>query len=433
MIRVFSLLFVCRLFILMSVNLKEVLMKRIFASLSFVLFLSTTSFAATGAFFNVTSSGQIVTISTTVPNHIYPNAGIKVNSSGHNLVSAGCTPYGNGYCLFSVSNTSPKTLTISGSAGKPLNMTLCLNGKGPLTCQEYSIVENFAYVGNEAGSPTSISLCMVSNTGAFSNCQPTPTDGTQALLDGPQVIALNPAATFAYIPNYNNGTIVQCAINSSTRTLSGCVTTPTDGTQSNLNGSNGITFNADGTRAYISNQFNSNVLLCAVNSSTGALSACNSTVFVNQPFGVILNSTESFAYIVSLGSNNVQKCSVSASTGTLSGCESSQNVPQPQGVTLNQANTIVYVPNSFGVILFCAVSPQTGAFTICNPTVSVSSAVGFNGPLTLSFSGKWAYVANFGSTVSKCAVSLTTGALSGCGDSGAGAAFNNPVGITLIR
>src|SRR5579871_4673250 len=52
-----------------------------------------------------------LSINSTVPNHTYPNAGIKVNTSGYTL--AGCTLNSQGYCLFSVSDTTAATISIS--------------------------------------------------------------------------------------------------------------------------------------------------------------------------------------------------------------------------------------------------------------------------------------------------------------------------------
>lgn len=92
--------------------------------------------AATGIFFNVTSTGSnaplniklalngkgpltiqnfmvdshSLTINTTVPNHIYPFAGIKVDSPGYRV--SGLPLSKDGYYLFSVSDTSPANLLL---------------------------------------------------------------------------------------------------------------------------------------------------------------------------------------------------------------------------------------------------------------------------------------------------------------------------------
>lgn len=60
---------------------------------------------------NHTITRQTLSIRTIVPNHTYPAAGLKILTSGYS--ATGCTYSGNGYCQFSVSNTSPAAITIS--------------------------------------------------------------------------------------------------------------------------------------------------------------------------------------------------------------------------------------------------------------------------------------------------------------------------------
>lgn len=57
------------------------------------------------------ASALTLLISTTIPNHVYPAAGIIINTPGYSVF--GCTKASNGYCLFSVSNTSPVTFLVS--------------------------------------------------------------------------------------------------------------------------------------------------------------------------------------------------------------------------------------------------------------------------------------------------------------------------------
>ena len=68
---------------------------------------------------NFTISALNLQINTTVPDHVYPYAGIKINTPGFTLANLGidCTPNSNGYCLFSVNNTLPKTLTLLPAIG----------------------------------------------------------------------------------------------------------------------------------------------------------------------------------------------------------------------------------------------------------------------------------------------------------------------------
>jgi hypothetical protein len=113
--------------------------KRIFILMSAlcVLLFNQISIAGSGLFFNILATGtpanlsitlclngtgplscQNYTISalnlrinTTIPNHLYSVAGIKINTPGYNLV--GCVPSSNGFCLFSVSNTVPANISVT--------------------------------------------------------------------------------------------------------------------------------------------------------------------------------------------------------------------------------------------------------------------------------------------------------------------------------
>ncbi|GGI78440.1 Lcl C-terminal domain-containing protein [Legionella impletisoli] len=102
-----------------------------------MFFLGQASFAGTGNLFEVTSSGtpatldiilclngrgplscqnytvtrRTLSIRTIAPNHIYPAVGIKVKTPGFSLT--GCTFIANGFCIFSASNTSFATVTVT--------------------------------------------------------------------------------------------------------------------------------------------------------------------------------------------------------------------------------------------------------------------------------------------------------------------------------
>jgi hypothetical protein len=59
---------------------------------------------------NYTVDALTLTLSTTIPNHTYPFAGIKINTPGYRI--AGLTPTQAGYYLFSVSDATPVNLSI---------------------------------------------------------------------------------------------------------------------------------------------------------------------------------------------------------------------------------------------------------------------------------------------------------------------------------
>jgi len=61
-----------------------------------------------------TASASTLTITPTVPNHVYPAIGIKINTPGY--TPSGCTPIPNGYCLFSASSRTPANITVNPSS-----------------------------------------------------------------------------------------------------------------------------------------------------------------------------------------------------------------------------------------------------------------------------------------------------------------------------
>ena len=100
------------------------------------------AFAASGGpLFNVNASGFELSITTTVPKHTYPAAGIRINTPGVTFASnsPGCTMSAtSAYCLFRVSdNTAANIVTSSDSYG-PVSFTLCLNGTAGISCQNYT-------------------------------------------------------------------------------------------------------------------------------------------------------------------------------------------------------------------------------------------------------------------------------------------------------
>ncbi len=117
-------------------------MKRVFITLGilFTLLFCQANFAATGSLFSISATGTsgnvnitlclngkgpvscqnyninalVLRILTTIPNHMYSYVGIKINTSGYKIGNLGidCIPTAKGYCLFSVSDTMPKVITL---------------------------------------------------------------------------------------------------------------------------------------------------------------------------------------------------------------------------------------------------------------------------------------------------------------------------------
>lgn len=96
---------------------------------------------------NYTVSASTLSIVTTIPNHTYAVAGIKVHTPGYAL--SGCTMHSNGYCLFPASNTKAAVILLT-----------------PTKCQADvitftpSVIRVNNPLGNKANAPQQFTLSM---------------------------------------------------------------------------------------------------------------------------------------------------------------------------------------------------------------------------------------------------------------------------------
>jgi hypothetical protein len=218
----------------------------------------------------------------------------------------------------------------------------------------------------------------------------------------------------AYITNFGSNSVTQCTL-SVTGALGDCtqVTSPT------LEVPAGITI--DGARAYIAESVG--ITVCNVGSS--GLSGCISAVTDNdEPVGVAFDGDT--ALISNQGGQTVEMCNV-ATDGTFSGCATVAAVTPllsaPAGLTMQGSN--LYITNG--------ASPDV---TLCAITAGVISACVNEGLSAIStnvaFAGTSAYLTMPGlNSVQQCSVG-NAGTLSACTDSGVGATFNDPFGMTLF-
>ena len=132
--------------------------------ISIFFILGHSAFATSSQIFNVQVGlvglvmnipGIPLLVNTTIPAKTYQYSGIKVKTPGFSVISqsSNCTMAANGYCLFSVSDTSPAQIFVSGGvpaiAGQNFNrgfptapfvISLCLNGKGSTySCEDHTI------------------------------------------------------------------------------------------------------------------------------------------------------------------------------------------------------------------------------------------------------------------------------------------------------
>ena len=429
--------------------MKRILFKTIV--LTPFLFYFTPSLAA-GLFFNITNAGTTLSITTTIPHHTYPNAGIKINTAGYSIAS-GCTPAANGYCLFSVSDTHSTTLSINGSTGT-MNASLCLSGLGPLSCQNYSLslVATTAYVANFNND--TVSICPVKSDGSFGACT---TSSGNDTFNGPRSMALNPAKTMVYIGNYNNNTVSICPISGS-----GSLGTCTSATDSTFNGLTGVALNSSGTYFYASSNSGGTISICPVNAN-GSLGTCSSSTgsgrvsFASNQF-VSLQVTNGTTYLYATGTptqNAMAVCSIDNTTGSItsydlsSGSSPSPNptVLTPQGLSFNNAGTFAYIGNAGSTdsfINYVSICPTQSNGTFGTSLCSISFGPDSNGNGTFNFTAasgiglfmssasNYGYIPNNGNnTVSICTLNTSDGSLSACTTTNGNGTFNKPSAIVL--
>lgn len=393
------------------------------------------SFSGPGLLFTLSSIGSTLTIRTVVPNHTYPAAGIKIVTPGYRIGATEnttpCTAIDNGYCLFRVSDTVPKSITISGpDETKKISIILCLNGTGELSCQRYqatvgtNIVVNthFAYVTNRGDN--TVSKCSINaNSGLLSDCVTTGSG-----FSNPEAIKFNSAGTLAYITNTipQSGSVSLCSVAPDTGLLSNCASAgPTFPQQPS-----DIAITALGNTAYVSNFTGNNVSKCSISPISGALSNCVTTGSdLTMPTGITVHPGNDFAYLSNAGANAVRLCYINSTTGLFDECGTSGMFGITQGVTLNSAGTFLYITNDItSTISRCKVTQGTGSLTNCattGPAFSGSGAVAFN------IAGTQAYVPNMDTnTLSLCTVNATTGDLENCTPA-LGNGFNQPSGIAI--
>ena len=134
---------------------------------------------------------------------------------------------------------------------------------------------------------------------------------TVATGTSPQTLTINPAGTFAYVPNQSDNTVSIYRIGSN-----GILTSL--GTASTGSEPVGIAINPAGTFAYVTNNAGNTVSMYAINSTTGMLtSLAPSTVAAGgAPGGITINAAGTLAYVANYGGNSISMFTI-GSNGVL--------------------------------------------------------------------------------------------------------------------
>jgi hypothetical protein len=356
------------------------------------------------------------------------------------------------------------------AAGSPgnVNIILCLDGKGPLSCQQYNVsalnlsisttVPNHSYpsIGIQVNTPgytianIGIACTMLSNGYCLFSASDT----------APVGISLKQAATTGYSVGGTisgltaNGLVLQnnggdnLTVNSnatlfqfSTPVVSGgsynvtvqtqpigltCTVGNGSGTNVMANVTNPtVNCQQSGGYAYVSDA-SSNLWHCPMNTTTGGFNgAC--TALTNSPaftesVGTTFNTFTATTYAyVSDNSSNLWRCPMNTTTGVFSGActaltnSTSFNVTQSATFNTFAGTTYAYVSDNSSNLWQCPMNTTTGGFSgACTALTNSTSFLKTQSTTFNTFAGAtYAYVGDNTSNLWRCPMNTSTGGFSG--------------------
>jgi DNA-binding beta-propeller fold protein YncE len=170
---------------------------------------------------------------------------------------------------------------------------------------------NFAYIeGSDSGD--AVSQCQVKDD-QLSNC----VDTTSSTFNGPYDLTLNSIETVAFIINWGGHTISSCDVDASSGEVSDCIDS---GAGEFDQGPRNIVVDQDDQFAYITNEKDDTVLVCAIDGKQ--LSKCKNSgaTAIDRPYGITLAPDGETVYITNANDSTVTQCVV-GDDGLLSKCE----------------------------------------------------------------------------------------------------------------
>lgn len=361
-----------------------------------------------GPLFKVSAYVNTLTINSTILNWTYPTAGIKILTPGYTV--SNMSPTSQGFHLFSVSDTVPAALTLSGPSGK-VNIKLCLKGTGTgSSCETMTVTltkQKYAYIAS--GFTGILYQCRVKSDGTLDQCKPAPITGAPAWIPQSITFAIVNKIQYAYVASWPTGIVYQCTINSE-GSLGNCNAQTPGG--SVYTSPSGVTFAQVGgvQYAYVSDDV-SKVFQCSLNTN-GTFKTCNSTPLSGTPAWIPVSTSfatvggTQYAYVAG-DDGHVYHCTINAGNGTFNQCESTPAtgapVWLPKSVTFATfgANQYAYVSDDNGNVFQCTLN-SNGTFRLCS-IIPLAGAPEWN-PRAISFETiggvQYAYVVDFGSATS---------------------------------
>lgn len=360
------------------------------------------------------------------------------------------------------------------STGTPanINITLCLNAKGQISCQNYDVsgltlnifttIPNRSYISagikiNTPGykiensgidcTPSTTGYCLFSvsdttskvinlmNSGSLTI---SPSSLPAAALDtsySQTITASDGVAPYTYA--ITSGSLptglslnTETGVISGTPIISGGYTFTITATDSYHNNSSRSYLISVGVIAYILNNNTSNVSYCYINSD-GSFGSCNYTGDgTTYNYGLTINTSEAYAYITHYGSGSlVSYCPINAD-GTFNTCQDTgNNMLAASGIAINSLNTFAYIANNASSgpnsIIYCPIN-SNASFGTCLGT----GAAFFSNPMSINLnpSNTYAYVINGNGNVYYCIVN-NNGTIGACNTTGSN--FHSPTFMTF--
>ncbi|MCX7115887.1 MAG: hypothetical protein NTW08_08290 [Gammaproteobacteria bacterium] len=142
-----------------------------------------------------TANSETLSVNTTIPNHTYHAAGIKINTPGYILALSGinCVPNQYGYCIFKVSDLSPALFTLF-TSGWDAGTTIDNDFLQSVSCPSNSFCmaidssgKAIRYDGTSWGAPTAIGMSQTLNAISCSSssfCMAVGYNGKAAIYNG---------------------------------------------------------------------------------------------------------------------------------------------------------------------------------------------------------------------------------------------------------
>ncbi len=235
----------------------------------------------------------------------------------------------------------------------------------------------------------------------------------------PNTVTLDPSAKFAYVVHGSMAgpnTVDGYTLNQSTGAATVAAGSPFGTTGS---GSNGLSIDAAGKFAYMSNLIAGYISIFSINGSTGALTqtgTASAAPGATAPSAVTVDPTGHYVYVSNSTSGNVSAFSINAGSGALT--QIGANIAAgttPSGLTVDPQGQFLYVTNSgSNDVSRYSINGGSGALTGAGTTNAQAGVTGMtilNGdPVTLG--SNYAYVGNlFSDNISAFSQNTTTGAL----------------------